>query len=566
MQTAYWLAFSSFLGISLMSAKAPDLKEQNSHTNESAGSFFKKQNTEEKIIIRSIVLVNEAKVLEKLDVSKISGIYVDSEVKLPGTLADFRKDIEPLYLNRELNSENLTALKNGIIKYYSQHHSQTVSVEIPEQKVTSGVVEFVVTQAKIGSVTFSGNKWFPKTRVEKELSLKSGDTYDQSKLLNDVAWLNQNPFHYSEVILSPGKNKGTSDLEIVTKDRFPLRAYAGGDNTGLESTGRSRYFAGLSWGDAFFADDLLAYQFTTNSTYDKFHSHSLTYNTFLPWQHILLIYGSYAIIHPQVTDFESHGKDGQASFRYKIPFKPLYTNFQHQIYFGFDYKYVTSALFYVGELDAFFQQESQVNVSQEMLGYQLEYFPAHHQLTFRLELFGSPAKWLPHQSSHAYHTMRKDADPRYFYATLALGDIYTFSTKDSISALLRVHAAANTLIPSEQFSLGGYNTVRGYEESVFVGDNGICANLELRARPISFFRKAKDELTFLAFIDYGWAYNYHAFDGITKTARLLGAGPGVRYNINPYFSVRADYGFKLHHVGFDDNDLGRWHVGASLSY
>ena len=85
-------------------------------------------------------------------------------------------------------------------------------------------------------------------------------------------------------------------------------------------------------------------------------------------------------------------------------------------------------------------------------------------------------------------------------------------------------------------------------------------------RPFTFFKKAKDELILLAFMDYGWGYNYHAFDGITKTARLWSIGPGLRYNINPYANIRVDYGFKLHPVTFDDDKLGKWHVAATISY
>ncbi len=173
---------------------------------------------------------------------------------------------------------------------------------------------------------------------------------------------------------------------------------------------------------------------------------------------------------------------------------------------------------------------------------------------------------LPHQSNHAYSSFRDYAIPRYFYGTVALGDIYTFSTGDEISVLFRAQGSLNTLLPSEQFKLGGYNTVRGYEESVFISDNGICMNFELRSRPMGLLKKASDEWTFLAFMDFGWGYNYHPFDGISKTARLWGVGPGLRCTINPYMILRVDYGFKLHHVGFDDNKLGMWHVGGTLSY
>ncbi|MBN4669065.1 ShlB/FhaC/HecB family hemolysin secretion/activation protein, partial [Pandoraea nosoerga] len=40
--------------------------------------------------------------------------------------------------------------------------------------------------------------------------------------------------------------------------------------------------------------------------------------------------------------------------------------------------------------------------------------------------------------------------------------------------------ADGPLVSSEQFSLGGLDTVRGYLESEMLGDNGAVANIELR--------------------------------------------------------------------------------------
>lgn len=516
-------------------------------------------------MLRGIVLVNDSSSIHETDLTT-AFLFVQEGVHLPGSFEALKQRLEPLIVNKEIHQETLLLIKNEILKYYTEHRQPMVAIEIPEQEVSSGVVVFTIRGAQLGEITYSGNHWFSQTRVEKQLSLQSGEPFDQNQLLNNVAWLNQNPFHYTDVTLSPGIEKGETNVCIETKDRFPLRVYVGGDNTGTESTGTSRFRAGFTWGNGFFVDDLLSYQFTSNVNYNKFHSHSLTYVSFLPWKHSLSIYGGYAEIHPGITDFRSDGKEAQASIRYKIPFKPLYTHFQHQLYFGFDYKYITSALFFVAELIPTSIKNSIVNVTQEMVGYSLEYTPKQHQFMFRLELFGSPAKWLPHQGNHTYSALRPDAKPRYFYGKIVLSDTHTFAAKHSISTLLRVQGAANTLIPSEQFSLGGYDTVRGYKENVFISDNAICANLELRLCPLTLFKKIKDELTLLAFMDYGWGYNYHPFDGITTAATLWSVGPGLRYSIAPYAMLRLDYGFKLHRVAFDTSSLGMWHVAGTLSY
>ena len=236
--------------------------------------------------MKGIVLVNDLCALNRIDLNQVEGTYVDESVALPDSFETFQKNLEPLFLNKEINRSNLLSIKNAILKEYNQHKQYMVSIEIPEQDISLGVVAFVVTHARIGEITYCGNDWYSRKRVEKRLSICPGECLDECELLDNISWLNQNPFHYTEAILSPGQEQNQTNLEIVTQDRFPLRVYAGADNTGVESTGTGRFYGGVTWGDAFFIDDLMTYQFTSNSSYHKFHSHSMNYVSFLPWKHI----------------------------------------------------------------------------------------------------------------------------------------------------------------------------------------------------------------------------------------------------------------------------------------
>ncbi len=47
---------------------------------------------------------------------------------------------------------------------------------------------------------------------------------------------------------------------------------------------------------------------------------------------------------------------------------------------------------------------------------------------------------------------------------------------------------------------------------------------------------------------------------------MLGVGPGLRYVINPYLSLRFDYGFQLLTTGFGTGEHSRGHVGLVISY
>jgi len=516
--------------------------------------------------IKGVALFADTLSVQPMASNESFRVYLDSNLPCPGPVGVLESKLLSQFENQFINQKTLLSIRSAILQYYAKYGEHGVYVEIPEQDISTGVVAFVLAPVKVQEVDYQGNQWFSRSRVEKALQVETGEKLNEPLLLNNVAWLNQNPFHYSEVVLSPGTRTGNTNVEVITKDRFPLRFYVGADNTGVESTGKTRFFCGMTWGDAFFVDDFLNYQFTSNNHYDSFHAHAVNYTSYLPWQHIFMLYGGYAEIHTDTSGFHGQGKEAQASFRYKIPFKPLYTNFQQQLYFGLDYKYETSALFFVSTLDFAQLNNAIANLTQWVLGYQLETHMSSHQVTFQSDFYLSPLSWFPHQTRNAYGQLRSHAIPYYCYGTIALGDIYTFPNKIALSALLRAQAASGALLPSEQFKLGGYNSVRGYEESVFISDNGICLNFELRTPPLSLLKTRKDQLTFLAFIDYGWGYNFYSFDGIEKTAVLWGIGPGARYNVNPYCSLRVDYGFKLNNVPFDDHPLGMWYLSGVIAY
>ncbi len=147
-----------------------------------------------------------------------------------------------------------------------------------------------------------------------------------------------------------------------------------------------------------------------------------------------------------------------------------------------------------------------------------------------------------------------------------MSDIWSFPRRASIAMVLRFQGSTTPLLPSEEFGLGGYNTVRGYVERAFISDQGVCVNVEFRSAPISLFSKTPNALVFLGFVDYGWGYILDSAQGQRFYQNLLGIGPGVRYNINKYLSARADYGFQILDCQFAPRRLGKFHLGAVVSF
>lgn len=486
------------------------------------------------------------------------------DLQLPASSEELRHKLSS-FLGKPLTKQNLLAIKETIFSYFTHANHPMITVEIPEQKISQGVVSFVVIEPKISLVSVSGNRWLPTKAIQNRVA-PPRTKLDERTIQNNLAWLNQNPFLRTDAIFFPGSKKGTTDMEVVVQDRFPLRLYAGVDDTGSDATKKDRFFGGFNLSCS--VHTLLSYQFTSSVDFPDFLSHYGNLTSFLPWKHKLIAYGAYATIHPDIQDFDSSGTNSQASLRYEIPLNKLYRPFQHSLLFGYDFKQIDSALFFLGATPdtAIPVSAKTANLSQFYLGYRLDNIMSKHHLTFNTETFFSPFTWLPDQSRFAYNAVREDARPRYLYGRTTLGDIYQLPKKFSLSGLLRLQAATDALLPSEQFGLGGFDTVRGYDERVFLADNAVCLNMELLSPPLSLFSKTQNTLRFLIFTDYAWGHNYHDSFAEGSITQLYSIGPGLRYNILPYLTARLDYGFQLHKTEFEKKRLGRFHFSVIVGY
>ena len=104
---------------------------------------------------------------------------------------------------------------------------------------------------------------------------------------------------------------------------------------------------------------------------------------------------------------------------------------------------------------------------------------------------------------------------------------------------------SGNLVPSEQLGVGGYSTVRGYDEREANGDRGFVVNTELRTPAMALLGrfpkwKVDDQLQFLAFMDYGVTsenIDPAPNSGSETTSHLHSVGGGFRYTISRYLSV-----------------------------
>ena len=477
------------------------------------------------------------------------------------------------YIGHPLTRGKLNALINDVIAFYRAHDHPIVDVIVPQQEITNGVVQLVLLEGHVGGVSVAGNRWFTSKEIGGYVRLKSGDSISSRQLQSDIDWMNQNPFHSTDVVYHPGKSMGETDIVLQTSDRFPVRFYTGYEDSGNAPTGFDRYEVGFNWGDAFNLGlgQQLNYQYSMSADGHSLRAHAGSWVIPLPWRHTLTFFGSYAdsdgIIPPYLNII---GHSYQISGRYGIPLPTLNygpLTLKETFSFGPDYKYNDNSLEFGGAGAG----TTLVDVDQLAFVYDGSLTDPYGQTSIDESLYYSPGNWGGNNNDRAFEASHPGATSDYVYDTFTLQRVTKLPYDFSLLLRGTLQFSNGNLTPSEQLGFGGYDTIRGYDEREVNADEGYIFTTELRSPPLSLgsllgWSGFQDQLQFLAFWDTGSANNYHLLPGEVSETDLSSIGGGLRYTINTYVSVRFDYGLQLTHTGFDKDQGSRSDLGIVISY
>ncbi len=138
-----------------------------------------------------------------------------------------------------------------------------------------------------------------------------------------------------------------------------------------------------------------------------------------------------------------------------------------------------------------------------------------------------------------------------FFAWRFQGQYVRLLGRDSLF-LFRTNGqiADQRLLSSEQFSLGGLRSVRGYRQDQLLTDNGIFFSAEVQ---LPIFRVFKDTgvVQLIPFIDYGTTWNSSGIDNPVDQA-LSSVGLGLQWRQGSNFNARLDWGIPLVDVNSRD--------------
>lgn len=520
--------------------------------------------------LRGILLLGDWNLVRKEPIDEIEGVEA-KEVDLLSRKKNFLVDLQYQFVGKPLTQTTIQEIKGRIADFYESENQPLVVVSTPKQEVTKGVLQLVVNEAKLGEIRCKGNNYFTSNLLRSYIQAKPGKPIVADELVKDLAFMNHSPFRRTDAVFTPGAKPGIADLELITIDRWPYRFYVGADNSGTISTERNRLFLGVNLGKTIVKDSEVSYQYTTAPNGNRFYSHTASVRVPIPWfglRHTAQAFGGYASVNPSMngSGIKSSGESWYVDLRYRIP---IYDDMDllQELVFGYDFKESNTRTKGPGGLDHY----GLADIDQFSIGYNLGMRNRLRKISLNIELFGSPAHFTNHNNTKSFQTLRDQANAQYAYLKFVHSLLQEISSGWRFSYNLSGQVSSTNLLPSEQFTMTGYNGVRGFEERVLNLDNAALLNLTIETPHCSpaywmGWCKHYDDLYIAVFFDSAIGGNHETGVGEPKFQSLGSIGPTVRYELSQYCAAHLDYGFQLWHTGFNPETDSRYNFGLVLSY
>jgi hemolysin activation/secretion protein len=167
------------------------------------------------------------------------------------------------YTGTNITSTNIFHARNDLQLEYRDRGYPTVSVVVPQQRLTNGIVHIQVFEGRLASILVTGNRFFTSNNVMRALPSLHTNMILSSPVFQaelDRANANQNRQIYPE--LEAGPVNDTTTLRLRVKDRLPLHARIDLDNQNTPNTPDLRLNSSLTYDNLWQLEHTIGVQYT----------------------------------------------------------------------------------------------------------------------------------------------------------------------------------------------------------------------------------------------------------------------------------------------------------------
>jgi hemolysin activation/secretion protein len=507
--------------------------------------------------LRGVIVLPAA---EQLDVtlSENSGGVDVSRTPLLDTPA--ATELIRLFLDKPMSPGSVERLCSGLRTMLRMSGQPFVTVYVPPQEVTDGVLRVVAHRARLdGDLQVEGERWFSERSYRNAVPVTAGAEIDAIGVRASIDRLNRSDYRRVTVAAEPGSQAGTTRLILRAQETRPWDVTAGWNNSGTAVTDENRATLGLKWGNAFGRGDLLGYSFAADPQLEHSRSHSVNYETTFDSGRSFTLFGSWSRIESALPEpLTQQGTSWQSGLRYGVPFSSTAGGWSRSLTLGVDFKYSDNNL----EFATIPITDNVTHVAQAGATYSVSHREAQSSTWLAASVYASPGGLTEHNNDETFDVARTGARARYAYGRLDGGYLRQLPHHFSLNLSTTVQVASGALLGTEQLSGGGVSGVRGYRESSAFGDAGVLLRTELHLPRFSLIPQ-RDGLDAFVFVDRAVLQTRGAGG---ETFGLGSGGVGLNYRLGRYVALSSAFGWQFRGIETGDRSTHYGHLSASLTF
>lgn len=491
---------------------------------------------EDLMVVNDDDQIPEQIVVENFDV-------VGSSVFTPQEL---NQAVQP-YRNRPLTLSELFQARSAITALYTEKGYVSSGAYIPPQELNNGTVQIAVLEGTLEEINVSGTKHLSKNYISSRIATAAKEPINVDALLEALQLLRLDPLIDNvSAELSAGIRPGSSLLDITIEEADVFNIATSFNNSRSPAVGTGQRSVGLNHGNVLGFGDQFNFEYANTDGSDAFDvAYGFPVNSKNGTIKAAFGTNSNNVIEEPFSpiDIESESRYYELSLRQPVILKPT-----REFALGFSLTRTESE---TSILDQRFQLSRGANEAGETkisaVRFFQEFIDRNEQevLAFRSQFSLGVDVLNP--------TINDDAPDSTFLSWRGQSQWVKRLDQDFL-LLLRGDAqiAGGSLVPLEQFRIGGVNSARGYRQDLSLGDNGLFASAELRI-PILRLKKLDGLVQIAPFFDVGTVWNNDEIE--ISNATLPAVGVGLNFSVGTKFNARLDWGIPLTSVGETSNSL-----------
>ncbi len=464
------------------------------------------------------------------------------------------------FTQRPITFAELLQVQDAITQLYIQEGYITSGAFTPPQALQDGVVIIEVLEGEVEGIEITGSERLKPSYIRSRLARATQAPFQVNRLLEALQLLQLDPLiKRLSAELTAGSHTGSSILALKVEEAPTFSTVFRLDNGRSPSVGSVRRQISIREGNLLgFGDAVtLAYTNTEGSNALDELSYTLPINSRNGTvQFSYSLSGNNVIEAPfNEIDIESNSRNYQITYR-----QPLWQTPSQEFALGVTAQRresETSLLNVPFPLSAGSNDDGETKLSvlrffQEWTnrGSQ-EVLALRSQFNLGLNVFNA--------------TDNNEPPDGQFFSWQGQAQYLRLLAPDTLLVLRSdLQLASETLVPIEQFGLGGISNIRGYRQDFLLADNGLFASAEVRF-PIARISEWNSILQLVPFFDYGTVWNSSDRENPNPTT-LSSVGVGLLWRIGQKFTARLDWGVPLVEVDRSEDTWQEKGIYFSLEY